>query len=96
MRRFFLAIACLGILSACGGQRSEATSTCPNGPDQTVLYDESGATLFFPDGRVELLPRPDPDRPNLYAKPGYSWAVGSRDARLNDGQKSYLCDQMRG
>ena len=66
MKKTWLIIV-LGALSACSSQRSETTFTCPNGPDMTVIYDETGATLFFPDGRVELLPRPDPDRPNFYA-----------------------------
>lgn len=90
-------LAALGTLAACGEQQArEATFTCPRGPDLTVVYSEAGATLYFPDGRVELLPRPDPERQNLYAKPGYSFAVGMRDARLDDGMNSYLCEQMTG
>ena len=96
MRAILLIGAALGLLSGCGEQTSEATYTCPRGPDLTVIYAEDGATLYFPDGRVETLPRPDPERPNLYAKPGYSWAVGFREARLDDGRNSYTCDQMAG
>jgi hypothetical protein len=94
--RSLILIAALAALSACGGQSSQATFTCPNGPDLSVAYTKDGATLYFPDGRVELLPRPDPERPNLYAKPGFRWAVGTREARLDDGSKSYACDQMAG
>lgn len=89
-------LAALAALAACGGESSEATFTCPNGPDMYVAYAEDGVTLYFPDGRVEVLQRPDPERPNLYAKPGYRWAVGFREARLDDGASSYACDQMAG
>ena len=94
--RVLFAAAALAVLAACAGGTSEATFTCPNGPDISVVYAEDVATLYFPDGRVEPLPRPDPERPNLYAKPGFRWAVGFREARLDDGSKSYTCDQMTG
>lgn len=96
MRAVGLTAAALALLAGCGAQEQVATFTCPRGPDLTVVYSEAGATLYFPDGRVETLPRPDPERPNLYAKPGYSWAVGFREARLDDGSNSYTCDQMAG
>lgn len=89
-------IATLVTLTACSGGEKLATYSCPRGPDLTVAYSDAGATLYFPDGRVELLPRPDPERPNLYAKPGFRWATGGRDARLDEGSKSFLCDQMAG
>ena len=73
------AAGALATLAACGDRTSVATYTCPRGPDLTVEYSESGATLYFPDGRAELLPRPDPERPNLYAKPGLRWSTGGRD-----------------
>lgn len=88
-------LAGLGLLSACSGT-SVATFTCPNGPDLTVEYIDDNARLFFPDGRVEEVSANDPDRPNYYAKPGFSWSTGTREARLTDGSRSYLCDQMRG
>ena len=96
MRPHLLLMIAATALAACGERPSEATFTCPNGPDLTVAYTPEGATLYFPDGRAELLPRPDPERPNHYEKPGYSWSVGMRDARLYDRDKSYLCDQMSG
>lgn len=51
--------------------------------------------LYLPDGRIEDL-QPT-DRENVFAKPGIVWdAVAFRSARLTDGDKSYLCDQMAG
>ena len=94
--RTLLLIAAFAALAACGEQSKQATFTCPRGPDLTVNFAEEGATLYFPDGRAELLPRPDPERPNFYAKPGYTFAVGMRNARLDEGSRSYLCDQMAG
>lgn len=94
--RMIAALAAFGALAACGDQSSGATFTCPRGPDLTVTYAAEGATLYFPDGRVELLPQPDPEKPNLYARPGFSFVVGARTARLDDGSNSYLCDQMAG
>lgn len=94
--RAVLAVLALAALAACASEPKAATFTCPNGPDLAVFYSDEGATIRFPDGRVELLPRPDPDRPKLYAKPGYRFAVGSREARLDDGGVSYICDQMGG
>ncbi len=95
MRALVTTVA-LAALAGCGGSSKTATFTCLNGPDLTVVYADDSATLYFPDGRSELLPRPDPERSNYYAKPGSSWAAGDREARLNDGRKSYLCDQMAG
>ena len=94
--RALAATVAVAALAACGDRSSVATYTCPRGPDLTVEYSDAGATLYFPDGRSELLPRPDPERPNLYAKPGYRWSTGGRDGRLDQGSASYICDQMRG
>lgn len=89
-------IAALVILTACSGQSKLATFTCPNGPDVAVVYEDETAVLRFAGGRQERLTQPDPERPNFYAKPGMTWSVGFREARLNDGNSSYICDQMAG
>lgn len=93
--RTVLLLSALLAFAACGGQSKRATFTCPNGPTLAVVYTEDGATIAFPDGRVELLP--PTDTPDVYAKPGLAWnAATFRTARLDDGDKSYNCDQLGG
>lgn len=90
-----LVIPAFVALSACNEQESLETYTCPNGPDVAVAYSEEGALLRFVGGRTELLP--PTDKPDIYAKPGIVWNSSAfRSARLDDGQESYLCDQMAG
>jgi hypothetical protein len=93
--RSALLIPALLALAACAGQAKRATYTCPNGPTLAVVYTDDGATIAFPDGRVELLP--PTGTPDVYAKPGLSWnAAAFRTARLDDGPRSYGCNQMAG
>lgn len=93
--RTFLLIAAMAALAACGMQSKRETYTCANGPTLAVVYDNDAATIAFPDGRVEVLPATD--KPDIYAKPGIVWnAAAFRNARLDDGGTSLLCDQMEG
>lgn len=80
-------------LTACGGGSKTATFSCPNGPEIAVAYSEDVATISFADGRTEVVPL-DPTREGVYAKSGFSWSeTAFRTGRLNDGTRSYSCDQ---
>ena len=94
--KHLLLITALAALAACSEKSARATYTCPNGPDLVVTYSEDTATIVFPTGRVETLPRVEEGR-ELYAKPGLVWdATQFRTARLTDDQSSLSCDQMAG
>lgn len=94
MRGLFVIVA-LATLAACSERSTRETYTCPNGPSLAVTYSDAGANITFASGRTELLP--PTDREDVYAKPGLVWnARAFRSARLDDGQSSYLCDQMAG
>lgn len=96
MKPTIIAVAIGALALAACAVNSRATYTCANGPDLLVNYEGEDAILTFANGRTLTLSQTDTDRPNLYAAPGTVWAVGVREARLTDGPKSYLCDQMAG
>ena len=80
-------------VAACGGAKNAAFS-CLNGPGIAITYDDQSAVVTFANGRSEVVPS-DPARAGVYAKPGFSWSeTGFRSGRLNDGTRSYSCDQI--
>lgn len=83
-------------LSACGEGKRSLEYLCSNGPDIGITYDEDKATLFYPDGRVESLTRPDPARPGTYTNGTTMWSESNRGGRLTTQDRSLRCEQMGG
>lgn len=81
-------------LAACSGQSDVASFSCANGPEILARYSENSVSLEFSNGRTVSLPRPDESRPNLYFDGSTRWAVGVREARLDEDRRSLLCDQL--
>lgn len=89
-----MALLGLGVLSGCGVGNSTDAFLCVNGPDLAVQNTGDKVVIQFANGRTETLLN-SAEFPNLYTAPGISWNLtGFREARLDDGQSSFGCDQV--